>query len=351
MALLLATSGAALGVTTVSRSGNTITITGGDEVNFVTQPVSGSPGPLRYRDAAGLNFGAGCIDVGDFTTQCGDLGPGLVANVSLGGGDDTFEPDAVVNTSPVVVADLGAGNDTSNGSAGNDTINGGDGNDVINGRGGGDAIDGGAGNDRLTGSNGDDTIVGGPGIDSLFGDGEFTNPAGYGNDTLKAQDGEVDRLSCEFGADSAFADAGDTFDVLGDCESRTIGAATPPPGTAPGALNVGMSPPRAPKLGALLSGRTLRFRFTVSAPCRAKAGIVVRKAEARRVKLGTKDIVIGGAAAAVPSAGTYPATLGIARKYRSKLRRAARVTVFVVVTCTAADRSTDAAVRKVVLRR
>lgn len=346
MALLLAASSAALGVTTVSRSGNTITITGGDEVNVVTQPSVGSPGPLRYRDAAGLNFGAGCIDVGDFTTQCGDLGPGLVANVSLGGGDDTFQPDAVINTSPVVVVDLGAGNDTSNGSPGADTINGGDGNDNVNGRGGGDTIDGGAGNDRLSGADGDDTITGGPGVDSLFGDGEFTSLSGYGNDTLKAQDGEIDRLSCEFGADTAFADAGDTFDVLGDCEARTIGAATP----APGALDVGLGAPKAPKLGALLSGAALKFRFTVSAPCRGTAGIVVRKAEAKRVKLAAKTIVIAGASAALSSAGTYPATLRIAKKFRSKLRGAARLTAFVVVACTAGG-STDSAVRKVVLKR
>ena len=30
------------------------------------------------------------------TAECGELGPGLVANVSLGGGNDTFRPDAVI---------------------------------------------------------------------------------------------------------------------------------------------------------------------------------------------------------------------------------------------------------------
>ena len=35
--VVVGAGGTALGVTTVSRSGNTVTITGGDEVNFVRQ--------------------------------------------------------------------------------------------------------------------------------------------------------------------------------------------------------------------------------------------------------------------------------------------------------------------------
>ncbi len=118
-----------------------------------------------------------------------------------------------------------------------------------------------------------------------------------------------------------------------------------------GAVSVGLTAPSAPKLGALLRGKKVKFRFTVSAPCRGKAGILVKKAEAKRLKLGAKDTLIGAAAADVPAAGTYPATLTIAKKYRAKLRTAKRVVAFVVVTCQAADGSTDAASRRVVLKR
>ncbi len=123
------------------------------------------------------------------------------------------------------------------------------------------------------------------------------------------------------------------------------------PPASVGALSVGLTAPSAPKLGALLQGKKVKFRFTVSAPCRGKARILVKKAEAKRLKLGAKDTLIGAAAANVPAAGTYPATLTIAKKYRAKLRTAKRVVAFVVVSCQAADGSTDAASRRVIFKR
>lgn len=134
----------AWGVTTVSRAGNAITITGGDEINYLDQNSAGDSGPLTSTDPNGINFGAGCAGAGTGNAVvCGNVGPGLVANVSLGGGDDTFRPESTILTFPALVVDLGAGNDTMWGSANNDTLTGGEGNDVINGRGGSDAIDGG----------------------------------------------------------------------------------------------------------------------------------------------------------------------------------------------------------------
>ncbi len=116
-------------------------------------------------------------------------------------------------------------------------------------------------------------------------------------------------------------------------------------------LSVGLTAPSAPKLGALLRGKKVKFNFTVSAPCRGKAGILVKKAEAKRLKLGAKDTLIGSSTANVPAPGSYPATLTIAKKYRAKLRTAKRVVAFVVVSCQAADGSTDAASRRVVFKR
>ncbi len=123
------------------------------------------------------------------------------------------------------------------------------------------------------------------------------------------------------------------------------------PAAPVGAFSVGLTAPSAPKLGALLRGKKVKFRFTVSAPCRGKASILVKKAEAKRLKLGAKDTLIGSSTANVPAPGSYPATLTIAKKYRAKLRTAKRVVAFVVVTCQAADGSTDAASRRVVLKR
>lgn len=339
--------------TTVSRSGATITITGGDEVNAVEQPSNGDSGPLLYSDAAGINYGAGCTDAGSNTVACGEKGPGLVAEVSLGGGDDTFRPEAVITTFPHLNVDLGAGNDTMWGSALNDVLKGGPGDDTIIGRGGNDTIDGGDGRDRLTGSDGDDTITGGAGIDSLFGDGEYTSLSGYGNDTLNARDGEIDRLACDFGADAVVADANDTFDVLGDCEQRDIAAAGSPP-PAPGSgtpLAVKLGAPAALKLGALLSGKALRFRVTFTGACRATAGLVLRAAEAKRLKAGKKDTIIAADVADVPQAGVFPAVLKVTKAYRKKLRRAKKVTAYLVVVCSDGAGANPSATRKVILKR
>jgi len=345
--------------TYISRAGNTVTITGGDEVNYVEQVSLGDSGPLRYKDPAGISYDTGsCTVVDSITVECGNLGAGLVANVSLGGGDDTFRPDYILLTAPRLNVDLGAGADTTWGSALADTLAGGPGNDTITGMGGNDEIDGGEGNDRLTGSNGDDTITGGPGVDSLFGDGEFTSLSGYGNDTLKSRDGEIDALSCSFGADTAIADAADTFDVLGDCESRDVPAAQP--GPAPGAgtpaaggtgLTVALGVPKQLKLGAFVAGKALTFRVTFSAACATTIGLVVRKAEAKRLKIGKKDTAIARAVDQAPQGGTFAVSLKLKKAYRAKLRKARSVKATLVVICADASGAQPSAQRTVTLRR
>lgn len=357
VALTLALSAQAAAMTTISRSGNTVTITGGDEVNTVEQVTpGGESGPLRYKDPAGISFDGSCTDVGGNTVECGMLTSGLVATVSLGGGDDTFQPDRVLTTAPQVNVDLGAGNDTSFGSAGNDTINGGPGNDAVTGMGGNDQIDGGDGNDRLTGAGGDDTITGGSGVDSMFGDGDFSGFS-WGADTLRARDGEVDALSCSFGADTAVADANDTFDVLGDCESRDIAGAQPGPTPGAGgpsggsALTVDLGKPGALRLGAFLSGKPLKFTVSFSAACTTTIGLVVRRPEAKRLKIGTKDTVIARVVEQVPQGGRFAATLKIKRAFRAKLKKARSVKATLVLVCTDASGAQPAAQRKLVLKR
>lgn len=356
--LSLATAVPALAVTTVSRSGNTITITGGDEVNYVEQPSGSDSGPLRYSDPNGINFGPGCSDAGTGNTvECGVVGPGLVANVNLGGGDDTFRPEYVITTSPRLTVDLGAGNDTTWGSAGADTLNGGLGDDTITAMGGNDSIDGGDGKDRLIGSGGDDTVTGGPGVDSLFGDGDFSGYS-YGNDTLNARDGEIDALSCSFGADTAVADANDTFDVLGDCESRDVAGARPGPAPGTGStggnaspLTVGLGTPKPLRLGAFLSGKPLKFTVTFSAACTVTVGLVVRRAVAKRLKIGQKDTAIARDVDQAPQGGTFSASLKIKSAFLSKLKRARSVKAVLVLVCSDASGAQPSTQRNVVLKR
>ncbi len=153
---------------------------------------------------------------------------------------------------------------------------------------------------------------------------------------------------------------GDGSDTLYNIEELRFAGASRPvlvplTGTSPAApvraFSVSLTAPSPPKLGALLRGKKVKFRFTVSAPCLVKYRILVKKVEAKRLKLGAKDTLIGSVAAIAPVAGTYPGTLTIAKKYRAKLRTAKRVVGFVVVSCQAADGSTDTASRRVVLKR
>jgi hypothetical protein len=365
--LAIGLAGEAAAATTVTRSGNVVTITGGDEVNYVDQPGYGDTGPLLYSDPNGIYFGAGCVDAGTGNTvQCGNLGPGLVAQISLGGGDDTLRPDATLTTAPRLVVDLGPGNDTMWGSAHADEIDAGPGDDDVNGRGGNDVIDGGAGNDRLSGGAADDTITGGPGRDSLFGDGDFA--IGYwGNDTLLARDGEIDALSCSVGADSAVADPLDTFDVRGDCERLDAGdsggggpsggggggpSGGGGGGPSGGALSVSIdgAPKGTLRLKRLAAGRPLKFTASFSVPCSALAALRVSAREARRRKLAKRQVILAQFAAGVPEAGTYEAKLKVKRRYRAKLRRAKKVAATIKLSCTAPDGKTVRSTRKVTLR-
>jgi RTX calcium-binding nonapeptide repeat (4 copies) len=341
--LLVVSAGAALGVTTVSRSGNTFTITGGDEVNSVEiLAPGGSAGAVRFRDPAGLVVGEGCADAGNFSADCGVPGPGLVANVTLGAGNDRLQPETATTTFPAVVVDLGPGDDISSGSAGNDTIAGGDGNDDVNGGAGQDTIDGGAGNDRLSGSAGNDIVTGGAGVDNLFGDGDFSL-GHWGDDTLNADDGEIDRLSCSIGRDTAVFDANDKFAALGDCELITIGGGATP--------NIRLGAPAAPGLAALLSGKPIRTRVTISAPGLCFRWLVVLKGEAKRLKLGDVVVFIGNSVSRIYPAGAHSVALSVSKEFRTKLRGQDRVRITVVVACEAGRKRSDSAERTVVVKK
>jgi hypothetical protein len=118
-----------------------------------------------------------------------------------GGGTCTGAPVVTCTSLPLSVSiDLGAGNDTFNtstvkiplaiaGGANDDTLNGGDANDV------------------LSGGDGNDTLNGGLGADDYFGD--------AGNDTIRANDGIAERISCGTGVNRA---DNDPIDIIADCD-------------------------------------------------------------------------------------------------------------------------------------
>ena len=188
-------------------------------------------------------------------------------------GNDALEGnggnDFVSGLGGVDVITGGNGNDTINGGPGNDNIGGGPGDDVIFGLNGNDTLAGDAGNDEIfgqlgqdqviggngddqllgnedddiltdssgtntiNGGAGDDTITGGTGIDRIFGDGNLAHAGndtitggggedlllGFaGNDTISAQDGEIDTVNGGPGADGCTVDTGVLTDAVFFCE-------------------------------------------------------------------------------------------------------------------------------------
>ena len=351
VALLLALPGAASATTTATRVGNAITITGDDGTNVVSVDSNGNF--IMYTDPTGPNIvaGAGCFQENPSLINCGQGGVGLTATVVLGGGDDTYD-DRVARTDwPVVDVDAGDGNDTVNGSYGNDTLRGGAGTDTLRGIAGNDQIDGGAGDDTIHGGADDDLIVGGPGRDSLNGDGDYSGTALGGNDIIKARDGEVDQVTCGWGADSAEVDAGDLEDV--DCETVDRGATAPGGGSgggSSGTLTVALAKPKPVGLLALGAGKALGVVASFSEPCSGTLKLAVSAAEARRTRLGRSKLTIASLAGDVP-AGTVRISLRVKKAYRSKLKRLKRIRTNLTIACTSASGATARQAMPITLKR
>lgn len=186
--------------------------------------------------------------------------------------------------------------------------NGGD--DDLNGADGPEKLDGGPGNDHLDGGFGDDTIIGGPDQDKISGDlaggdcGPFWCKYPYGNDTIYAQDGEIDAIACGAGTDTVYADAADVVDK--SCESVTrAGAAatgTPAPGvktkttnnTGAGSGAKAVMVGRVRLAAALTSGFAIKLtgvkagsKLTLNA---TRSGKVVARGSAKATKKGTATV-------------------------------------------------------------
>jgi hypothetical protein len=157
-------------------------------------------------------------------------------------------------------------------------------------------------------------VIGGPGRDSINGDGEYSGTTLGGNDTIQARDGETDQVACGFGADTAVLDASDVLDLVGDCESVDQQAAGGGAGggggggSTPGstALTVALSKPKPVGLRALARGKALAVSATLSQPCAATLKLTVRRAEARRAKLGRKAVTLASTVKAAIDVGDRP---------------------------------------------
>lgn len=141
-----------------------------------------------------------------------------------------------------------SGKDRIFGRGGDDILYGDSGNDLVEGEGGADTLYGGDNDDDLKGGDGDDllegnakgdVLTGGGGVDTFYGD-TANNAGDTGNDTINAQDGISEPLSCGQGSDTAFADHNDLVPrvpALDACE--TVNQSAPPADVNQGGNNTG----------------------------------------------------------------------------------------------------------------
>ncbi len=160
--------------------------------------------------------------------------------INGGSGDDQISGDAN-NAGDRTSFDRlfgSAGNDTINGGDSRDRVYGGSGNDTSNGENGHDLMAGGTGDDTQHGGNGNDRIFANLGQDTSYGDagnddlwalarGDVrgagvdqvgdTLDGGAGDDRFHTRDGEVDRVTCGDGNDTALLD---NVDVITDATAE-----------------------------------------------------------------------------------------------------------------------------------
>lgn len=323
----------ALAATTVSRAGNVLTVTGGDEVNIVRlfRNDDSSVG-----DDGGIAAGPGCALVPDRqVARCDTDQPVQRIVLSLGGGDDrvtaleSTENSTPLISTPPLTADLGAGDDQALGSRSGDTLSGGPGRDDLRGGGGADTIDGGPGADELIGDN----------VDRIDVDAAIWP---FGDDRLLARDGEGDRILCGLGTDSVVADAFDSSAAIGDCERRD----------GLERLTVRIGAVRPVRLGTLLSGGALRFTVTCSRSCTLGAFLLVPKADALRLGLSSLPIAAPVASRNLSATGTVTVTLRLRGIFRARLRRVQRLDASIDVSASDATGISAKPVRhRLVLRR
>jgi Ca2+-binding RTX toxin-like protein len=366
---------------TVAVDGDTVAVSGSDEVNAIEVGRDGA-GRALISDGAGLTLGAGCA-VSSFdsnTAVCGDSSTTVVA-AALGGGADSFKmtDQFSPNGYTQVAVDGGAGddrlggaptgvpntlvggsgddslfggnfgdsldggddNDTLMSDGGNDIVHGGNGNDTVNGSSGDDSVYGDAGNDNVSGDTDNDTVDGGSGQDVLNGDGNGPYP---GNDTINAQDGERDTVGCDLGADVANVDAVDVVEGGGACEQVNVA-----PGGGGGALALKLTTPAKVGLRALLK-KGVKFRVDINRRAAVVAALAVDRAAARKLGVGRKTTVLG-AVSFTADAGAYRVTVKIKKRFRKKLAASHGFRLGVAVQAADADGTQRSRVKAVRVTR
>ena len=106
----------------------------------------------------------------------------------------------------------------------------------------------------------------------------------------------------------------------------------PNPTAGGGKLTVALTTPAIGTLTALRS-KGLKVGTSFSVACKGAVFIVVQASEARRLGIGKADIVIARVGPGPLDAGAFTATLKVGKKYTGALRRAKRMTAFVVSSC------------------
>ena len=194
------------------------------------------------------------------------------------------------------------------------------GDDRVVGEDGVEEIDGGAGNDYLEGGKNHDVITGGPGRDTIYGDDTDASCNSnyvescvlYGNDEIRARDGEADQIDCGAGTDRVIADDADV--VAPNCETvERGGGKTVDPIVEPPVANQSLTVVRT-KLGTALR-KGLKVKLAGAKPGKAKLVAVQ----------GKKTLASG--TVVVAADGNAVATLRFSKSAARKLRRAKKVSL------------------------
>ena len=327
-------------------------------------------GDFNYADPLTLDPGADSYDGGAGTDSLSYEADGTGVSVSLDGQANDGaggEGDNVAGDIETITG--GSGNDTLSGDGGATTLSGRSGNDTLIGNGGNDTLEGGAGNDTVQGGAGDDRLIGdadddaldgGAGRDSFFGDGVdcngFSCPSG--NDTVNADEGELDQVNCGPGADVAHLDALDVVPVSSDfnaCETVTrssTGAGAPgggatggggaPPGAGGGTPPGPGAPAGVPRISiparptvAKVAASGIKVAESCPSSCRVSAAATVATATRARYHLSSRTIA--SASGSRSAAGALTLRLRLTASAKRRLKHARRVKLSVHVTVSGAD--------------
>jgi hypothetical protein len=298
----------------------------------------GAGNDLMYGDRYKEDWGADILDGGPgFDTGDAWYIPSSSANnppvhITQDGKADDGRAGENDNVTSIEKLETNAPSGTFNGTDGDDEIvtrsqdntrvlNGLGGNDKLEGGYGTEQIDGGAGADAINGGYGHDTIVGGPGPDVINGDGGnycgwYTCSVPFGNDTIKARDGEVDQIECGVGEDNVEADAIDV--VAASCEKvdKTGGTGGDKPG--PGAEKPGGS-------GGDNAAAAASFAFKLAGKSSLRSGtaFTVNCAAACEVRgqLLYKGKAVGSGRKTALAAGSVKVGVKLSKAGKRKLKR------------------------------